>query len=87
MFDFLVYLIQHRRRVVTQRELVEHVWSGCSVVPSAIRHCVWAARCVVGDIEAIRTVRPSCYQWLPAVRVLPWEIPSPEFEYGRLGEG
>ncbi len=69
VFDLISYLIQNRRRVVTHLELVEHVWGGCSVGESAIRHCVWAGRNAVGDSEAIRTVRPHGYQWLLMVGV------------------
>lgn len=69
VFDLLLYLIRYRWRAVSRSELVEHVWRGCVVGDSAIRHCVWSARRVVGESRAIRTVRPHGYQWVAPIHL------------------
>jgi len=49
VFQVLVYLIQHRDRVVTRDELLEYCWSGTFVSESALTQCLARARKAVGD--------------------------------------
>jgi DNA-binding winged helix-turn-helix (wHTH) protein len=44
VFQVLVYLIQHRDRVVTRDELLEYCWSGTFVSESALTQCLVRAR-------------------------------------------
>lgn len=68
ILDFLVYLIEHRQRMVSTSELLERVWSGAPVQPSAITRCVSLARGVLGRPDAIRTIYGRGYQWVAPVR-------------------
>jgi len=49
VFDFLVYLIEHRERVVSASELFDSLWSGANVTPGALSQTVGKARQAVGD--------------------------------------
>jgi DNA-binding winged helix-turn-helix (wHTH) protein len=68
ILDFLVYLIEHRQRMIPTSELLERVWSGAAVQPSAITRCVSLARGVLGQADAIRTIYGRGYQWVAPVR-------------------
>jgi TolB-like protein/tetratricopeptide (TPR) repeat protein len=58
VFDLLVYLIQNRDRVVSRDDLLASVWGGRVVSESALRSCINAARCAIGDTgEAQRLIR------------------------------
>ncbi len=49
VFDLLVYLIEHRERVVPADELLDALWPGVSVTPGALNRAVLKARQAVGD--------------------------------------
>jgi len=58
VFDFLVFLIEHRERVVSTEELVDAVWEGATVTASSLSRAVYKARLAVGDDgEAQRIIR------------------------------
>ena len=40
VFEVLVYLLQHRDRVVTKEELLEQCWSGTFVSEAALTRCL-----------------------------------------------
>ena len=48
-FDLLVYLIEHRDRVVDKYELLERLWPGTIVTDSALTQIVRKARSLAGD--------------------------------------
>ncbi|HWD58432.1 MAG TPA: tetratricopeptide repeat protein, partial [Stellaceae bacterium] len=56
VFDLLVYLAQHRDRVVSRDDLVAGVWGGRIVSDSAITTRINAARRAVGDSGLAQTV-------------------------------
>jgi len=60
VFEFLVYLVTNRDRVVSKDDLFAHVWRGRIVSPSALMTRLHAVRAAVGDSGAaqqiIRTV-------------------------------
>jgi DNA-binding winged helix-turn-helix (wHTH) protein len=68
VLDFVLYLLQHRDRMVSKAELLEHVWGGVAVGDSVVARCASIARRVVGDSNAIRTVHTRGYQWMGPVR-------------------
>jgi DNA-binding winged helix-turn-helix (wHTH) protein/tetratricopeptide (TPR) repeat protein len=49
VFDVLVYLIEHRDRVVTKHELLDALWPGEAVSDSVLPRCIAALRRAVGD--------------------------------------
>src|SRR6266516_1591355 len=44
VFEVLVYLLQHRDRVVTKEELLEQCWSGTFVSEAALTRCLAKVR-------------------------------------------
>ncbi|MBW2543848.1 MAG: winged helix-turn-helix domain-containing protein, partial [Deltaproteobacteria bacterium] len=48
-FDLLVYLIEHRERVVPANELLDTLWPGVNVTPAALSRAVHKARDAVND--------------------------------------
>jgi TolB-like protein/tetratricopeptide (TPR) repeat protein len=58
VFDLIVYLVENRGRVVTRDDLLASVWGGRIVSESALRSCINAARCALGDTgEAQRLIK------------------------------
>src|SRR5436305_12098517 len=59
-FDLLLYLIDHRNRVISRDELLQTVWRGVCVNEQALRFAVHAVRRAIGDSghaqRIIRTV-------------------------------
>ena len=49
VFDTLVYLIDHRHRVVSKDELVDRIWGGRAISDSAISSTIRAARRILSD--------------------------------------
>src|SRR6187455_3177387 len=48
-FQVLVYLIEHRERVVARRELLETFWEGHDVYEESLTKCVGAIRKALND--------------------------------------
>jgi predicted ATPase/DNA-binding winged helix-turn-helix (wHTH) protein len=73
VFDVLLYLINHRDRVVPKEELLDAVWGDRFVSESALTSRIKAARSAVGDDGArqdvIRTVHGRGYQFTATVDV------------------
>jgi len=58
VFDLLVYLIEHRQRVVTKDDLIATVWLGRIVSESALATAINAVRAALGDSgEAQRLIK------------------------------
>src|SRR5262245_52334699 len=49
VFDLLVYLLNHRNRVVTKDDLLEAIWGGRIVSESTLTSRINAVRKAVGD--------------------------------------
>ncbi len=60
-FDLLLYLIQHRDRVVGSEELLEHVWHGTTVTQASLVRGIRVVRVALGD-----SAEPS--RWVATVR-------------------
>jgi predicted ATPase/DNA-binding winged helix-turn-helix (wHTH) protein len=89
VFDLLVYLIEHRGRVVPKEELLDNIWGNRFVSESALTSRVKSARRAVGDDgqsqRFIRTVQGRGYQFVAPVeeddggaRVVPGATPLAE---------
>ena len=72
VFDLLVYLIQHRDRVVSKDELVASVWRGRAISESALFNRINAARSAIGDTgerqRLIKTLPRRGLRFVGAVR-------------------
>src|SRR5688572_26741736 len=86
VFDLLVYLVQHRERVVTREELFKEVWDGREVSDATLSNHVKSARKVLGDSgelqKTILTIRGRGYKFIAPVTVIPegadgHEAPAP----------
>src|SRR5690606_356833 len=68
VLELLAYLIKNRERIVTRRELNEHVWRGRVVTDAAVNSCIKAARAHIGDDGKIqiliRTVHRKGYRFV-----------------------
>jgi predicted ATPase/DNA-binding winged helix-turn-helix (wHTH) protein len=71
VFELLVYLIEHRDRVVTKEELLDNIWGDRFVSESALTSRLKSARRAVGDDgraqRVIRTVHGRGYQFIAPV--------------------
>jgi DNA-binding winged helix-turn-helix (wHTH) protein len=71
VFDFILYLIENRGRVVTHAELRAQLWPGVTVTDSSLTYTVMAARRALGDEgrsqSIIRNVRTRGYGFVPAL--------------------
>jgi DNA-binding winged helix-turn-helix (wHTH) protein len=63
VFDFILYLINHRARVVLKDELLSQVWKQSCISESALTRCACEARKALGDPSLIKTVRGRGYRW------------------------
>jgi class 3 adenylate cyclase/DNA-binding winged helix-turn-helix (wHTH) protein/predicted ATPase len=79
VFDVLLYLIEHRDRVVSYKELIEHVWPGQLIGDVALARCVVAARRAIGDNgrvqRCIKTLRNRGYRFVAPVEE---RVPPPQ---------
>ena len=75
VFDVLVYLIEHRERIVTKDELLEHCWAGTCVSEAALTRCLAKVRKVVesepAEAPVIQTRYGRGYRFVAPVTVLP----------------
>jgi TolB-like protein len=72
VFDLLVYLVEHRDRVVTRDELLENLWKGKVVTDTALGVTLQFARKAVGDSGSaqsiIKTIHGRGYQFIAEVK-------------------
>ncbi len=81
VFQVLLYLLEHRGRVVSKAELLEQCWPDTFVSESALTRCVTKLRRAVrphpGAPSVIQTVHRQGYRWVADVRVALPEDPPP----------
>jgi len=68
VFDVIVYLIEHRERLISRDELFDNVWRGRTVSDTSLSNHIKSARKLLGDSadeqRMIKTVRGRGYQWV-----------------------
>jgi pimeloyl-ACP methyl ester carboxylesterase len=71
VFDVLVYLVQHRDRVVAKEELMDQIWGGRFVSETAVTSRIKQARRAIGDDgqsqSMIKTSHGRGYRFVAAV--------------------
>ena len=71
VYQLLLYLIEHRDRLVTKQELLEHIWPETYVEENAVARCISGARRVVGDQRnsqhVIQTTHGQGYRFVASV--------------------
>ena len=60
VFDFLVYLIRNRDRVVSKDDIITAIWSGRVVSESVLTTRLNAARSAIGDSGAVQRLIKTC---------------------------
>ncbi|MGQ0762030.1 MAG: tetratricopeptide repeat protein [Acidobacteriota bacterium] len=74
-FQVLIYLLEHRDRLVSKSELIAHVWRDTAVTDNALDQCLAEIRRVLGDDSRhprfIRTVPRAGYRLIGAVEEIP----------------
>ncbi len=82
VFDVLLYLIEHRERVVSHEELMQHVWSGQPIRDATLVRCIRAARRAIGDNgrvqRCIKTLRHRGYRFVVPVEEVVGALPQEE---------
>ena len=85
-FDLLVYLIEHRDRLVTKDELLETLWPGTFVTPNVLTRAVAQLRKGLGDdaheAQYIETFAKRGYRFIAPVTIVdtaarPGPVPVP----------
>jgi len=79
-FDLLVYLVQHRGRLVSKDELFETIWPGTVVSEGSLSNAIYEARAALGDDAQrqamIETVRGRGFRFVAAIEA-PLAAPTP----------
>src|SRR5262245_60168421 len=83
VFNVLLYLIEHRERVVTKDELLEQLWPNHFISEVTLNHRIMAARKAIGDSgraqRCIQTLHGRGYRFIAAVCVVePAGAPPPQ---------
>jgi DNA-binding winged helix-turn-helix (wHTH) protein len=88
--ELLAYLIEHRARVVSKRELNQALWESRAVSDGALTQCVWTVRRALGDHRGrqayIRTITGVGYRFVGEVHELRRRTARARSE-ARQGEG
>lgn len=85
VFDLLVYLVQHRERVVPKDELLEQLWDGAIVTDGSLQRAISLLRGVLRDggmEQAVQTFARRGYRFseMPAVAASSAPPPSPNLD-------
>lgn len=62
MYQVLLYLLEHRDRLVSKIELFEHAWAEVYVGDSALSQCIMALRKVLGDTRQTQRVIQTAHR-------------------------
>ncbi len=75
VLDLLIYLIQHRDRVISRDELLDQLWRGKVVGDAALSTCIKAARQALGDDGVrqawIATLHRRGYRFVGELNAIP----------------
>ena len=71
VLQVLLYLLEHRDRLVTKQELIDHLWNSSAVTDDAVFHCVTEIRTLLGDSrdnpQFLRTFPAAGYRFIASV--------------------
>lgn len=75
VFDLIVFLIEHRERVVSRKDILDVVWQSAVVSDATLSNHIAHARRVFSDDgnqqRVIKTIRGRGYQFIAPVQLLP----------------
>ncbi len=73
VFQVLLYLIEHRDRVISKQELVENVWPGEFITDAAVESCIRRVRQATGDDgrnqRILRTLHGHGYRFVADIEL------------------
>jgi len=73
-FETLLYLMEHRDRLVSKAELLNEIWPEVHVVGSVVRQCLAEIRHALGDDVSrpryLRTIPKQGYRWVAEITQL-----------------
>ena len=73
-FQVLMYLLEHRDRLVTKNELVDQIWAAAAVTDNTLEQCLADIRRVLRDNSRnplfVKTIRGVGYRFIAAVEEL-----------------
>jgi len=79
-FQVLLYLLEHRERLVTKEELIENIWEGAAVTDDALVQIIVDLRRALGDDSRqprfVRTIPKAGYRFIGQVEELRMEHSS-----------
>src|SRR6185436_12409478 len=88
-FQVLLYLLEHRERLVTKDELIESIWEDTAVTDNALEQCLAEIRKVLGDDSRnprfIKTVPRAGYRFIGSVEVVDANKAAPA-EFGQISQ-
>lgn len=71
VFDLIIYLIQHRQRIISRDELFQKIWNGREVSDTSLSNHIKTARKILGDNgslqHVIKTIRSRGYQFIAKI--------------------
>jgi len=77
VFDLILYLIDHRDRLISRDELFKNLWAGRAVCDATLSNNIKCARAALGDDgehqTIIKTIRSRGYQFIAEIKVIPNE--------------
>ncbi len=89
-FDVLLYLIEHRDRVVSKNELLDAIWRTTYVSESVVARMVMKIRRVIGDTGSqprlVRTVHRIGYRFIGTIETVAEQVPAPYLRASTTGE-
>ncbi|TWX71364.1 winged helix-turn-helix domain-containing protein [Colwellia sp. C1TZA3] len=72
VFDLLIYLIEHRERLVSRQEIFNNIWAGREVCDTSLSNNIKSARKVLGDDgrsqQVIKTIHGRGYQFIAEIQ-------------------
>ena len=75
VFDLIVYLLEHRGRVLTRQELLDNLWAGRIVSDTSLSNHIKSARQALGDDgqrqAVIKTIHGRGYRFVATVEEIP----------------
>ena len=78
VFDLILYLIDHRDRLISRDELFKNLWAGREVCDATLSNNIKCARAALGDDGEhqiiIKTIRGRGYQFIAKITIIPSRI-------------
>ena len=96
-FQVLIYLLEHRARVISKDELIDKIWDGAAVTDNTLEQCLAEVRRALGDNSRhprfIKTIPRAGYRFIAEVEEAaadqinkPARVTTPNLESNQTGD-